>query len=163
MFDSDHGSGVEMLSSLLDGVLNNIDASTETRIQGLLTEQRIAEKLNMLDRAVDEYSRREEEEREKEEVDKLSAQEALRFTKLPEIKEKSQTAGSISMGQIFRIKLETREGLLAEIERVESDMDDLVQKVEHCKKEAQQVMYDVQEQRKIMADSADMCSHSGVS
>ena len=162
MFDSDRGSGVERLSSLLDGVLNNIDLSTETRIRDLLTEQRIADKLNLLDKTVDECRSREEKEIEKEEVDKLSAQEALRYTKFPEIENKAQTAGSISMGQVYRIKAEMRERLLADIERVESDMEKLERNVEHCRNDAQQVMDEVQKQRKIMADSADMCSHSGM-
>ncbi len=142
--DNNDDDGVEMLSNLIQSILENInEIFVHNELQKILSKQNTEFKLDLLDRVINDFLLNQKVKEEEEQLDIQSARDAVDRADL--FLSSSSTALSSSNTisnnlntkvndlisyQSYHLKLELKKKLVAELERAEREKDDLLHQIE---------------------------------
>lgn len=168
--DNGHNSnddGIDMLANLINDILEKINdaflqnENNESGLRQILSKEKVQLRLDILDQVIEEFISKQKFKEEKEQNDIKSAKDAIKNTNFlpPGIEMRH-----IMTYQSYRMKLELRKDLLAEVEKAEKEKELLLKNIETEKRD---IMSFVTETEKEIVDplnkNADICSFNGIS
>jgi len=161
-FDEDGGGGKAGVDVLADLIHECVDAANDQVREGIaavLSSNDAAARLALLDQLLDHFEAADQAARDAEESDRASARSAVQDVTLPE----GVDAMDVLSYQAYRIKVQERDALLAELASVEAENDSIARQIEKGSALIQDAVQQVEEQGKVLEKTADVGSFSGVS
>ena len=159
-FDEDGGkSGVDVLADLIHECVDTANDQVRESISAVLSSNDAAARLALLDELLDHFDAADRAEREAEESDRASARGAVQDVTLPE----GVDVTDVLSYQAYRIKVQERDALLAELASVEAENDSIARQIEKGSALINDAVQQVEDKGKILEKTADVGSFSGVS
>ena len=159
-FDEDGGkSGVDVLADLVHECVDTANDQVREGIAAVLQSNDAAARLALLDRLLDHYDRADRTVRDAEESDRASARDAVQDVALPD----GVDVMDVLSYQAYRIKVQERDALLAELASVEAENDAIARQIEKGSALIQDAVQEVEGKGKVLDKTADVGSFSGVS
>jgi len=155
----DKNSATDMLANLIDGSIERINDLVKTDIDDIFRKEKVEFKLYVLDKVIEEYWHRDQMQKNAEEDDRKSVQDALQRSKLPD----GVTVDELLEFQAYKIKLQARDDLQAKIDNVEKENQKLVEEIEEVTSKFQERVIPIDEKAKTLGITANLCSFNGVS
>lgn len=159
-FDEDGGkSGVDVLADLVHECVDTANDQVREGISAVLSSNDAAARLALLDDLLDHFDAADRAARDAEESDRASARSAVQDVTLPE----GVDVTDVLSYQAYRIKVQERDALLAELASVEAENDSIARQIEKGSALIKDAVQEVEEKGKILEKTADVGSFSGVS
>lgn len=160
-FDEDGGgkSGVDVLADLVHECVDTANDQVREGIAAVLSSNDAAARLALLDDLLDHFDAADQAARDAEESDRASARDAVQDVTLPE----GVDVTDVLSYQAYRIKVQERDALLAELASVEAENDSIARQIEKGSALIKDAVRQVEDKGKVLEKTADVGSFSGVS
>lgn len=152
-------SATEMLANLIKGTIEHVNERIKEEIEVILRNEKVDSKLLMLDTVTNEQRHQECTQKEAEDKDHRSVQEALKRSKLSN----GITVDSVLGFQAYTIKTQARDDILAKIGNREKENQALRKQIEQEKRNIQERIEYVDGNAGVLDKSANICSFHGIS
>lgn len=152
-------SATDMLANLVKGTIEDVNKSIKDDIEDILENETVESKLLVLDKVMDEHRRHEWTQKNAEDEDRRSVQDALERSTLPD----KMTVDHVLKFQAYTIKSQARDEILARIENQTKANQALQNQIEEEKRKIQERIESMDDNAEILSNTANICSFRGVS
>jgi hypothetical protein len=150
-------AAVDMLASLLEGVLERADESIRSEIKKILQTEKVQEQLDRLDMILHEFNMEMQAAKDAEIRDKVTAQDEAKRAKLPE----GVSVSDLLTLQVYKSRSRHHQDLIDELRRIEEENSGLEKQIQLKRDEIRLQLDKIEEHGKILESAADEFSLHG--
>lgn len=152
-------SATDMLANLITGTIEHVNERIKEEIKDILRNEKVDSKLLVLDMVTNEQRRLQWTQKEAEDEDRRSVQEALKRSKLPD----GITVDNLLDFQAYTIKTQARDDILGKIGNRERENQALRDQIEEEKRKIRERIESMDGNAEVLDKTANMCSFHGIS
>jgi len=154
---SQQDAAINLLASLLEGVLDGANDAIREEIQSLFKTNKVEEQLTLLDEIIHEFDLELKATRDAELLDKVSAQEEVKRAKIPD----GISVSDLLTVHAYKCRSRIHQDLVQELNTLEEENEVLVKELEQMKDDIRMRIQKLEDQAKSLETLADQCSLHG--
>ena len=153
--DEEEKEAKKMLADLIEGMMDSVNHQVRREVEALIQKEGLNSKFATIEKISHILQKKDIQKKAEEAEDRQKTKEALhKLLKLPD--------GCSPMHVInyhaYRVKLEQKEALLAEIQKVNDETKDIESQIKERKENIFQGVQNIEQVRDTITNTADICS-----